>query len=163
MADLLDILAEQERLLRFESLSLSALRAIGANIERMAAGKGASVYIMIRVNGLEVFSLAMEGASGNNRLWAARKANTAEYYHKSSMRAALENKAKGRVLEDLGLSCSAYALEGGAFPILLSSGLCVGSIAVSGLPSEEDHQMVCSAVAEYLGIAAPSVLQDSSL
>ena len=115
---------EQERLLRFHTVSLSDLRKIGEMVAESISSKGATAYVMIRVNGLEVFALSLEGSSANNRGWALRKANA-----------------------------------GGAFPILLSSGLCIGSIAVSGMPSEGDHQSICSALSEVLGIEVPSITE----
>ena len=75
------------------------------------------------------------------------------------MRVAIENRKKNRGLAEIGLPFTDYALEGGAFPILLSSGLGIGSIAVSGMPSEEDHQSICSALSEFLGIEAPSITE----
>ena len=155
--EMLEIIAEQERLLRFDTVSADALSEIGKRIILAIRSKGAAAYVMIRVNGLEVFSEAMAGTSGNNRRWAERKANMAELNQKSSMRVAIENRKKGRVLADIGLPASDYALVGGAFPILLSSGLGIGSIAVSGMPSEEDHQTICSVLSGYLGVEAPSI------
>ncbi len=149
---------EQERLLRFHTVSLSDLRKIGEMVAESISSKGATAYVMIRVNGLEVFALSLEGSSANNRGWALRKANIAELNALSSMHVALDNKGR-RTLEDIGLSPFEYTFAGGAFPILLSSGLCIGSIAVSGMPSEEDHQSICSALSEFLGIEAPSITE----
>ncbi len=155
--NLFEKLVEQENLLRFKDISIEALSAIGERIVEMLESENSAAYIRICVNGFEIFSRAMPGTSENNRRWAMRKANTAELFQKSSFRVAIENARKGRSVEDIGLSAEDYAFEGGAFPILLSSGLCIGSIAVSGLPSECDHQMICSAVAEYLDAVAPSI------
>ena len=132
---MLEIIAEQERTLRFASVSVDDLVSIGNEI-----------------------SQAIGGASANNRCWAVRKANIAELNQKSSMRVAIENRKKGRGLADMGLSGSEYALEGGAFPVLLPSGIGIGSIAVSGMPSAEDHQTVCSVIASHLGCAVPSII-----
>ena len=56
------------------------------------------------------------------------------------------------------MNSTEYGLSGGSFPILLESGLCIGSITVSGLKGEEDHQIVASAIADELGVEIPSVL-----
>ena len=155
---MLEIIAEQERTLRFASVSVDDLVSIGNEIVSAVKAKGAFAYVMIRINGFEVFSQAIGGASANNRCWAVRKANIAELNQKSSMRVAIENRKKGRGLSDMGLSGSEYALEGGAFPVLLPSGIGIGSIAVSGMPSAEDHQTVCSVIASHLGCAVPTVI-----
>lgn len=156
--EMLEILIRQEEALRFDSVSINQLVYIGNQIVSAIKAKGAFAYVLIRVNGLEVFSQAIKGASGNNRKWAERKANTAELNQKSSMRVAIENRKKNRGLAEIGLSAADYALEGGAFPILLKSGLGIGSIAVSGMPSEEDHQTICSVLSAVLSMEAPSII-----
>ena len=45
-----------------------------------------------------------------------------------------------------------YALSGGSFPILLESGLPVGTITVSGMTEWEDHQTAADAIASFLGV-----------
>ncbi len=156
--EILEILERQEAALRFSEVSFSSLRAIGEDILRSAREKGGVVYVMIRVSGDIVYAAAMDGASRNNIMWARRKANTAEMSARSSMRDGIINRAKGRSLEERGLSPADYTEEGGSFPLLLSSGVAVGSITVSGMRSEEDHQLIADALAKYLGKEVESVL-----
>ena len=59
---MLEIIEEQERVLRFGSVSVEKLSAIGEAIVSAIKAKGAFAYVMIRVNGLEVFSQAIAGA-----------------------------------------------------------------------------------------------------
>ncbi len=153
-----DILEEQERVLRFKSISFSALHEIGEHIISLARERGGSVYVQIRISGDVVYATAMDGTSRNNISWARRKANTAEYSARSSMLDGLINREKGRSLEERGLSLFDYTEEGGSFPILLESGIAVGSVTVSGMKSEEDHQIAADALASYLGLSIPSIL-----
>ena len=152
--ELIEILYKQDEMLRFDTVSEAMLCEIGEKI----AASAKAVCILIRINGLEIYSRILPGAARNNRKWAERKGNMAEFSGKSSMLAALENRAKGRSVSDLGLDSSGYVLEGGAFPVKLRSGLVIGSIAVSGMPSECDHQSICDAAASVLGISVPSII-----
>ena len=42
------------------------------------------------------------------------------------------------------------AAHGGAFPILLDKTGCVGVVAVSGLPQEDDHRFVVEQLVAFL-------------
>jgi uncharacterized protein (UPF0303 family) len=60
-------------------------------------------------------------------------------------------KSKGKRLEDAYLiSESLYAPHGGCFPIILKGAGVIGTITVSGLAQEDDHQLVIHAIREYL-------------
>ena len=63
----LELLAKQEEELRFESVSIDDIVAIGEKIVSAIKAKGAFAYVLMRVNGLEVFAQAMKGTSGNIR------------------------------------------------------------------------------------------------
>jgi uncharacterized protein (UPF0303 family) len=43
-----------------------------------------------------------------------------------------------------------FAAHGGAFPILLPKTGCVGVVAVSGLPQEDDHRFVVEQIEAFL-------------
>lgn len=48
-----------------------------------------------------------------------------------------------------------YAAHGGAFPVIVRAVGVVGTVAVSGLPSADDHALVVEVLSEFLGVAAP--------
>lgn len=156
--NLISILEEQEKVLRFSAVSYSELAAIGNRIVSEAAERGWKVYVMIRIAGFTVFASAMDGVSANNAAWARRKANTAELTGRSSMRDGLIYRAKGQSLSDRGLSSLDYTDAGGSFPVLLESGAAIGSITVSGMASEEDHQLIADVLSAHLGRDIPSVI-----
>ena len=145
------VIEEPERVLRFRSIDLDT-------ISRGCCRAVAPCYIRAVVNKTVVFAQCLEGASCNNEEWAKRKAALCERYWMSSLHAARNLEKKGQTLETCGMNSTEYGLSGGSFPILLESGLCIGSITVSGLKGEEDHQIVVSAIADEQGVEIPSVL-----
>lgn len=153
------VIDEQEMVLRFSSIDLDTIsRVCSRAVEKLKSMK-APCYIRAVVNKTVVFAQCLAGASCNNEEWAKRKAALCERYWMSSLHATRNLEKKGQTLEICGMNSSEYGLSGGAFPILLESGLCIGSITVSGLKGEEDHQIVASAIADELGVEIPSVLE----
>jgi uncharacterized protein (UPF0303 family) len=60
-------------------------------------------------------------------------------------------KSRGRTIENMYLLPeSEYAPHGGCFPIIVKGTGVVGTIAVSGLPQEEDHKLVVQIIRAYL-------------
>ena len=74
------------------------------------------------------------------------------------MHVVLRLARDGKTLEGCGMDNADYGLSGGSFPVLLPSGIPVGSITFSGMAGEEDHQVVCDAIAAELGVDVPSIL-----
>jgi uncharacterized protein (UPF0303 family) len=48
-------------------------------------------------------------------------------------------------------------VHGGAFPLTLTGLGCVGSISISGAPQKEDHQLLVSTLAHFLGLSLPAL------
>lgn len=142
---------EQEKRLRFSRLDLDTIYAVCDEAWRQLSDMGASCYIRACVGGCVVYSRCMPGASRNNEEWARRKGALCERYWRSSLHTVLAMTSQGKTLEEAGLSSVDYGFSGGSFPILLESGICVGSITVSGLSGEEDHAVVVAALGKVLG------------
>jgi uncharacterized protein (UPF0303 family) len=53
--------------------------------------------------------------------------------------------------EKYGLPAAEFASHGGAFPLSVAGAGVIGSVAVSGLPQREDHQLVVEALCAVLG------------
>ena len=53
---------------------------------------------------------------------------------------------------DSALDVKEFALHGGGFPVRVHGVGVVASIAISGLPSYLDHDMIVKTLAEYLGV-----------
>ena len=116
---------EQERRLRFSKLDLDTIYAVCDEAWRQLSDMGAACYIRATVGGCVVYARCMPGASRNNEEWARRKGALCERYWRSSLHTVLA--------------------------MILESGICVGSITVSGLSGEEDHAVVVAALGKVLG------------
>lgn len=157
----LDILAEQELRLRFESFGLGTAWELGTRLRTLAEERAQSVLIEVRLGGRTVFLTAMPGTGPDNADWARRKANTVALVERSSYRVGqTPPTAEGTFHERMGLPVRDYAIAGGGFPIRLVSGLCVGAVIVSGLPQRDDHKLIVEVLAEMLGVPLAEVQLD---
>jgi uncharacterized protein (UPF0303 family) len=59
--------------------------------------------------------------------------------------------------EGYGLEERDYAAHGGCFPLILRGTGCVGTIAVSGLPQREDHELIVAVLAGELAVPAAQI------
>lgn len=157
--DRIDIeIQRQEECLRFSEIDSVMIRRICDRIASAASASSQAVCILARVNKLVLYALTLPGASANNSAWAIRKANFCERYSVSSLHAMRNMLKSGKTFDECGMDSSKYGFSGGSFPLLLTGGLCIGSITVSGLSGEEDHQLVADAIASELGKQIGSVL-----
>ena len=51
------------------------------------------------------------------------------------------------------LKTEEFAAHGGGFPVRVQGTGVVGCIAVSGLPSREDHEIIVAVLAAHLGVS----------
>ncbi|HTC51375.1 MAG TPA: heme-degrading domain-containing protein [Steroidobacteraceae bacterium] len=153
-------LATQEARLQFDSFDAGSAWRLGAQLRAAAEARGAAVTLDIWLGAQQLFLSAMPGTSPDNAEWARRKRNVVLRFHRSSYAVGLElAQRKTTLRERYGLEERDYAAHGGCFPLLLRGTGCVGTIAVSGLPQREDHELIVAALARELGVpAAPLAL-----
>ncbi|PWF26971.1 heme-degrading domain-containing protein [Ancrocorticia populi] len=151
--ELLAEVHDQEKNLRFESLDLDTIWEIGTSIRSIARTEDLPVAVDIRVGTQTIFHTALPGAGTTNDCWARRKGRVVEQYTQSSLRVGLTyelNDGEGGFDEQSKLPAEDYAAHGGAFPLLLTSGLSLGYVAVSGLAAAHDHALVVTALSSVL-------------
>lgn len=152
------IIDEQEKKLRFSSFSFDIAKRICSKVVQSVQQKGETGFVLARVNGLTVYARCLSGGSLNNEEWARRKANLCERYGISSYHVVRRLERDGKTLASCGMNDEDYGFSAGSFPILLTSGVCIGSITFSGMSGEEDHQVVASQIADELDAHIPSVI-----
>lgn len=149
------VIATQEARLQFDSFDAGGAWRLGAQLRAAAAARGAAVTLDIWLGAQQLFFNAMPGTSPDNADWARRKRNVVLRFHRSSYAVGLELAQRRTTLrERYGLEERDYAAHGGCFPLLLRGTGCVGTIAVSGLPQREDHELIVAVLAAELGVPA---------
>ncbi|MGO1591298.1 MAG: heme-degrading domain-containing protein [Ancrocorticia sp.] len=151
--DLLAKVRHQEEDLRFASFDLDTAWQIGVLIRDIAIEANLPIAVDIRIGTQTLFHAAMPGAGTTNDWWARRKGRVVEQYNQSSLRVGTDyelNDGSGGFDEQSKLPADQYAAHGGAFPILLPSGVAIGYVAVSGLAAAHDHALVVTALSSVL-------------
>jgi uncharacterized protein (UPF0303 family) len=98
-----------------------------------------------------LFHVALEGATPDNEHWVRAKQRTAARYEIPSLLVGLRARLRGGRIEDQGwYDESVYAAHGGCFPIYVTGVGAVATVTVSGLPQQEDHDLVVEALREIL-------------
>ncbi len=149
--ELLKELLEQEQEIQFSSFSNDMAFAVGTALLEAAKSKGKPVTIDISRNGQQLFHFAMEGTSLDNEVWIKRKNNVVNRFGHSSFYMGISLESKGQSMEEKYLiSSGEYAAHGGAFPLIVRGVGVVGTITVSGLPQQEDHELVVTTLKQFL-------------
>lgn len=149
----IQILNRQEQLLVFPAFDETTAFTIGLALRAAALERKAPVAIDIRTAARRLFFTTLPGATPDNEDWARRKGNLALRRDASSLRVGLELAQEGRTpWPDGALPNQDYAAHGGGFPLRVQGTGVVACIAVSGLPSREDHELIVSVLAAHLGV-----------
>ena len=144
----LEKVAQQERLLIFESFDETTAWQLGTTLREMAELAGLSVTIDIRRGDDCLFFTAMKGTTPVNADWARRKRNLVNIFQRSSYALGLA-RANG---EDVPADDEDHAAHGGCFPIRVAGAGFVGTATVSGLPQREDHILVVEGLSKLLNV-----------
>jgi uncharacterized protein (UPF0303 family) len=149
---LIDTIEKQEARLVFKAFDELAALNLGQRLVTLALSQAAPVVIDIRTPDRTLFHAALPGASPDNDHWARRKSNVTLRFHKASLRVGETNRLRERgVTPDLGLDPLDYADHGGSFPVRVAGTGVVAAITVSGLKSQEDHDMIVAVLEDLLG------------
>lgn len=148
---LLKELLQQEEEIQFNSFDNNMAFVIGLALLDAAKSKDKGVTIDIARNGQQLFHFAMQGTSRDNDVWVQRKNNVVNRFGHSSFYMGISLKSKGQTIEEKYLiSSSEFAAHGGAFPLIIRGVGVVGTITVSGLPQEEDHELVVTTLRKFV-------------
>jgi uncharacterized protein (UPF0303 family) len=152
--ELLAVLEEQERRLRFRHFTNDDAIALGLALLDDARAAGAAVTVDVRRNGQQLFHAALEGTAPDNDEWVRRKVNVVDRFGHSSYYVGTLCRLEGGSIEEVFLvDPREFAAHGGSFPVVVEGVGVVGSVTVSGLPQADDHRMVVKALERFLGRA----------
>ncbi|KAK9311003.1 hypothetical protein V1524DRAFT_115422 [Lipomyces starkeyi] len=152
-------LDEQESELEFPSFTAEDALALGLLIlSESPKAKNPDlpevdkVVVHISVNGNLLFCSGQDGTSDGNLEWIKRKVNTVTKFGHSSLYMGAFCLSRGLEFNRLmSLPESEYTGAGGGFPLRIKGvSYPVGAIAVSGLPQEDDHELLIRSIRKYL-------------
>jgi uncharacterized protein (UPF0303 family) len=147
---LAELLAQEDRLV-FTAFDHSTAWDLGLRMRVEALEAQLPIAISLRRNGQCLFHAALPGSSADNDGWLLRKAAVVERYGHSSYYVGCKFRADGGDFDtDSRLDTAVFAAHGGAFPIILGTSGCIGTVAVSGLPQVEDHRFVVTQLEQFL-------------
>ncbi len=149
--EVLTELRQQEEEIQFTSFTNDTALAVGMALLQEARKRGKPVTIDITRSGQQLFHFAMAGTSIDNGEWIKRKNNVVKRFGHSSYYMGISLQNAGQTIEEKYLiSSSDYAAHGGAFPLIIRDVGIVGTITVSGLPQQEDHELVVTTLKQFL-------------
>ncbi len=123
---------------------------IGCILREKAVENNYAITISITLNRRNLFYCAMPNTTPINHLWIKRKENTVYKFFKSSYEMSLYMQLKEDSLAvRYGLNHNDYGAAGGCVPIVVKGVGVVGTIGVSGLKEDEDHDLVIDTILQY--------------
>lgn len=151
MIDRLEQLLQEEQELQFESFNETTAWELGCQLVERAQREGLPVVIDIQRGIHQLFHVSLSGTSPDNDEWVKRKSRAAIRFGHSSFYMGELLKSRSQTIEkDYLVAESEIALHGGSFPIIVKGTGVVGTVTVSGLTSQEDHQLVVEGIRSYL-------------
>lgn len=141
----------EEDELRFETFDNYTAWKVGNAIVEKAIKEELVIATSIRIGDFEVFKYGILGTNTENDGWMRRKVNTVNHLQISSIHAAAILEKENQTMEDYySFNAEDYVCCGGGFPVKLKSGELIGTIAVSGLPDYEDHQVIVDVLTGFV-------------
>jgi len=151
MDDILKQLLQEEQELQFNNFNETTAWQIGSQLVEISVKKVLPVTIDITRGDHQLFHASLRGTSADNDEWIKRKVRLVYRFGHSSFYMGQLLKSKGKSLEEAYmLSENSYAPHGGCFPIIVKGTGVIGTITISGLAQEDDHELVVQAIRDYL-------------
>lgn len=153
------IIQKQDALLQFDRpISNDDALTIGLYAVEQARAFGYAFAIRVIANGAIAFSHHMNGVGLENDWWMDKKLNTSRETGISTLRLFAEVGAGLREAPAFLENKSSYAIDGGCVPMRTADGHVFGYVEASGAPHQYDHEVATRAIARFLNVDAPSVL-----
>lgn len=149
----LDILRAQEEDLIFDHFDENDALEIGRLLIDTAKSEPKPIAMQAMINNFPVFRFFLPGTGRKNEFWIVKKYNTVYKTGHSSLMATVELELSRKPPELWQRDEEHYALCGGGFPIRVRGEGIIGAYCVSGLPHQDDHRILTSALAKYLNVA----------
>ncbi|MDD4370006.1 MAG: heme-degrading domain-containing protein [Anaerostipes sp.] len=130
-----------------DSFSFEKAYKLGTMMYEKAKKEDLSIVISITMNHHQVFYVALPGTTCDNDNWVRRKQNTVYYFEKSSYEMSLAMELKKDTIDNrYALEKKDYVAAGGCVPVVVKGVGLVGTVGISGLKQNEDHDFVIEAL-----------------
>lgn len=124
---------------------------LGLLLVELGKSRNLPIAIDITKGDQVLFHVALDGATPDNEHWIRAKQRTAARHEIPSLLVGLRGRLRGGRIEDQGwFDESIYAAHGGCFPVYVAGVGAVATATVSGLPQQQDHDLVVEALREIL-------------
>lgn len=151
MNEKLEKLLLEEQELQFTKFNSDVAWQLGSHLVARAKTDNLSITIDITQGSHQLFHFSRPGTSADNDEWVKRKTRLVYRFGHSSLYMGELLRSKGKQLEEAYmLSEKEYGAHGGCFPIMIRDSGIIGTITVSGLAQEDDHQVVVDTLRNYL-------------
>jgi len=147
----LESLLALEGELQFSKFDSAAAWKLGTWLADKARKEGLKIAVSVTKGGQRLFHWAADGTNPDNDEWLDRKNRTVYRFGHSTfyLRTKLEQEhISGE--DKYYVSEREYCFHGGAFPIVVKGTGVVGTVAVSGLKQDKDHELTVAAIRHVL-------------
>ena len=149
----IEIIKEQERAMQFNRFDNNTAIDIGLKLLEAARDRKYPVTIDITRCRHQLFHASLPGTTSANDEWIRRKVNSVYRFETSSLILQLNTEKSGRTFQDqYFVDPDDYVAAGGSFPVRVINTGFVGTITVSGMTSQEDHNLIIEVLKSYLKI-----------
>ncbi|MCF6418593.1 heme-degrading domain-containing protein [Furfurilactobacillus milii] len=138
----IDEILKQEEAATLDHFGLKDVDRLVEKLKTIGGDEFQRVCILITKNDREVYFHAGTSTTNENNIWIEKKANVVNAYeHSSLLEKAIYADNPDNYYQSNGLSPKDYAIVGGGFPICVQGTGIVGTLIVSGLTDEGDHDL----------------------
>ncbi len=160
---LYDKVTTQEKTLVFNQFTNDDAMSLGMQMVKDAQKDNLAITIDIARNGQQLFHYALPGTARENDIWVQRKNEVTNRSYQSSLKmwywqeqGWMEELFHMNYIEMWGLNTEKAMNLGGAFPLTVKNVGTIGTITVSGLPHEKDHDFIVKSLEKYLNVKVPN-------
>lgn len=145
-----NLVLNQEKEANLPHFGLNDLNPFIDTLKKIGGDDYEKVCVLIKLNHRVVFFHAGNQTSNENNIWIAKKEHTVDLFDHSSLYEKLLNQGQeDQFFKDSGLSPKEVAIVGGGLPISVTNTGIVGSLIISGLTDEGDHDLGYRTLLDY--------------
>jgi uncharacterized protein (UPF0303 family) len=139
------------RVIQLKEFSNEIALDMGLKVIEAARSSGKEIAVSVDRLNHNVFKYVSDSLPADKHDWLRRKANVAVRFEESSLAVKNDLENGGMSLkETFGLESKDYVAKGGSIPIKVNGAGLIASITVSGLSDLEDHDLIVTALMEYI-------------